>query len=247
MERLSALVQSETEPGRYDDRRQWARSAALAMRDERRGALSAAPQEGRVRPLPLIEALDAELERIGGGIVTTEQFAVPQDVVGGDDGPGDNMYIRPAGGSEGYGVGAPIGAKLAAPDTPVVGLVGDGSLYYADSGLWTAVHHRIPVLYLITNNQAYGIVAGAFGGANANMKDTGDYGGVALTGMDPTKIAEGFGMEATDLTDESKITATIAEGLRIVEEEKRPYLINAHLPMGLPEGGRPAQQYVFEE
>ena len=247
MERLSALVQSETEPGRYDDRRQWARSAALAMRDERRGALSSAPQEGRVRPLPLIEALDAELERIGGGIVTTEQFAVPQDVVGGDDGPGDNMYIRPAGGSEGYGVGAPIGAKLAAPDSPVVGLVGDGSLYYADSGLWTAVHHRIPVLYVITNNQAYGIVAGAFGGANANMKDTGDYGGVALTGMDPTKIAEGFGMEATDLTDESKMTATIAEGLRIVEEEKRPYLINAHLPMGLPEGGRPAQQYVFEE
>ena len=51
--------------------------------------------------------------------------------------------------------------------------------------------------------------------------------------MDPTKIAEGFGMEATDLTDESKITATIAEGLRIVEEEKRPYLINAHLPDGL--------------
>ena len=246
MERLAALVQSETEPGRYDDRRQWARSAASALRDERRNALSQSPQAGRVRPLPLIEALDAELERLGGGIVTTEQFAVPQDLVGDDNGSaGNNMYIRPAGGSEGYGVGAAIGAKLAAQDTPVVGLVGDGSLYYADSGLWTAVHHNIPLLYVITNNEAYGIVAGAFGGANANMKDTGDYGGVALTGMDPTKIAEGFGMEATDLTDESKITATIAEGLRIVEDEKRPYLINAHLPMGLPEGGRPARQYTL--
>ena len=244
MERLAALVQSETEPGRYDDRRQWARSAASTLRDERRNALSQSPQAGRVRALPLIEALDAELERLGGGIVTTEQFAVPQDLVGDDNGSaGNNMYIRPAGGSEGYGVGAAIGAKLAAQDTPVVGLVGDGSLYYADSGLWTAVHHNIPLLYVITNNQAYGIVAGAFGGANANMKDTGDYGGVALTGMDPTKIAEGFGMEATDLTDESKISETIADGLRIVEDEKRPYLINARLPMGLPEGGRPARQY----
>ena len=244
MERLAALVQSETTPGRYDERRERARSAASALRDERRNALETDPTHGRVRPLPLIEALDAELERMGGGIVTTEQFAVPQDVVGGD-GAGDNMYIRPAGGSEGYGVGAPIGAKLAAPDTPVVGLVGDGSLYYADSGLWTAVHHGIPVLYVITNNQAYGIVAGAFGRAEGHMNESGDYGGVALTGMDPTKIAEGFGMEATDLTDESKIAATISEGLRIVEDEKRPYLINAHLPMGLPEGGRPARQYVF--
>ena len=247
MERLEAMVQSETTPGRYDERRQWAREAASRLRDERRSSLgSVGPQEGRVRPLPLIEALDAELERMGGGIVTTEQFAVPQDVVGGENGPGNNMYLRPAGGSEGYGVGAPIGAKLAAPDTPVVGLVGDGSLYYADSGLWTAVHHRIPLLYVITNNEAYGIVAGAFERAEGHMNESGDYGGVVLTGMDPTKIAEGFGMEATDLTDESKISETIADGLRIVEDEKRPFLINAHLPMGLPEGGRPAEQFVFE-
>ena len=193
MEKLSALVRSETTPGRYDDRRRWARDAASTLRQERRDALGSVPaQDDRVRALPLIDALDAELERIGGGIVTTEQFAVPQDVVGGENGPGRNMYIRPAGGSEGYGVGAPIGAKLAAPDTPVVGLVGDGSLYYADSGLWTAVHHRIPVLYMITNNQAYGVVAGAFGRADGHMIESGDYGGVALTGMDPTKIAEGL-------------------------------------------------------
>lgn len=244
LERLAALTRSETTPERYSDRRRWARAAAARLREERRAALAAPVQDGKVRALPLIEALDTELERAGGGIVTTEQFAVPQDVVGGES-AGANVYIRPAGGSEGYGAGAPIGAKLAAPDKPVVGLVGDGSLYYADSALWTAVHHRIPVLYVITNNQAYGVVAGAFGRAGGNMRETGDYGGVALTGMDPTKIAEGFGMEATDLTDESKITETIARGLRTVEDERRPFLINAHMPMGLPTGGRPARQFVF--
>ena len=247
LERLAALTRSETAPGRYEERRKWARTAAARLREERRAALAATPaQDGKVRALPLIEALDAELERAGGGIVTTEQFAVPQDVVGGDS-AGANVYIRPAGGSEGYGVGAPIGAKLAAPDKPVVGLVGDGSLYYADSGLWTAVHHGVPVLYVITNNQAYGVVAGAFGRAGGNMRETGDYGGVALTGMDPTKIAEGFGMEATDLTDESQISETIARGLRVVEDERRPFLINAQMPMGLPPGGRPARQFAFGE
>ncbi len=247
MERLGALVQSETAPTRYDERREWARAAAVERRSERRASFEATPaQDGRVRPLPLIEALDAALERLGGGIVTTEQFAVPQDLVGGENGPGNNTYIRPAGGSEGYGVGAAIGAKLAAHDTPVVGLVGDGSLYYADSGLWTAVHHRIPVLYVITNNEAYGVVAGAFGRAGGEMKATGNYAGVVLTGMNPTKIAEAFGMEATDLTDESKIDETIADALQVVNSEGRPFLINAHLPMGLPEGGRPAGEYVFE-
>ena len=61
-----------------------------------------------------------------------------QDILDNTGDPGNNQYIRPAGGSEGYGVGAAIGAKLGAPDKPVVGLVGDGSLYYSDHGLWTA-------------------------------------------------------------------------------------------------------------
>lgn len=246
LERLAALTRSETAPERYAERREWARTAARNLRNERRAARASSAQAGKVRALPLIEGLDAELERAGGGIVTTEQFAVPQDVVGGES-AGANVYIRPAGGSEGYGAGAPIGAKLAAPDAPVVGLVGDGSLYYADSALWTAVHHGIPVLYVIANNQAYGVVAGAFGRAGGNMRETGDYGGVALTGMNPTKIAEGFGMEAVDLTDESKINETIARGLRTVEGERRPFLINAHMPMGLPAGGRPARQFAFGE
>jgi thiamine pyrophosphate-dependent acetolactate synthase large subunit-like protein len=71
-----------------------------------------------------------------------EQFALPLESLGGSPDAGRNVYIRPAGGSEGYGVGAAAGAKLAAPDRPVVGLVGDGSLCYADSGLWTTVHHE---------------------------------------------------------------------------------------------------------
>ena len=151
--------------------------------------------------------------------------------------------MRPPGGSEGWGVGAAIGAKLAATDKPVVGFVGDGSLYYADSGIWTAVHHNIPVLYIITNNRAYGIVAGFFGEAEGRMSDTGKYGGVVLEGMDPVKIAEAFGLEAESVDDESKVADAVRRGLNIVNEENRPYLIEFKLPIGLPEGGVADQQY----
>ena len=230
------------------DRRAWAREEAASLRARRRDAArSVVPQPGKVRPYVLADALDQTLEKFGGGLVTIEQFAVSQDILENTGDAGNNEYIRPAGGSEGYGMGAAIGAKLGAPEKPVVGLVGDGSLYYSDSALWTAASHGIPVLYIISNNGAYGIVAGAFAGADAEMKRTGEYRGVVLHNIDPVKLAEGFGVEGMDATDESKIAGAIEHGLKTVEEEKRPFLLNVHLPLGLPEGGRPEAPYNLKD
>ena len=225
-------------------RRAWAREEVASLRARLRANAQNIPaQDGRVRPVVLGDALDAALERRGGGLVTIEQFAVAQDILDNTGDAGNNQYIRPAGGSEGYGVGAAIGAKLGAPDKPVVGLVGDGSLYYSDHGLWTAASHSVPVMYVISNNGAYGIVANSWANAGAQMKDTGEYRGVVLDNIDPVKLAEGFGVEAADATDEATIGDAIERGLRVVEDEKRPYLLNVHLPLGLPAGGSPAPIY----
>ena len=226
------------------DRRSRAREEVAALRAQRRDAAWRVPaEEGKVRAVALGDALDQALESRGGGLVTIEQFAVAQDILANNGDAGNNQYIRPAGGSEGYGVGMAIGAKLGAPDTPVVGLVGDGSLYYSDHALWTAASHGVPVLYVISNNGAYGIVASSFANANANMRETGEYRGVVLDGIDPVKLAEGFGVEAMDATDEATIGDAIEHGLGVVEREKRPFLLNVHLPLGLPEGGKPGEIY----
>ena len=226
------------------DRRSRAREEVAALRAQRRDAAWRVPaEEGKVRAVALGDALDQALESRGGGLVTIEQFAVAQDILANNGDAGNNQYIRPAGGSEGYGVGMAIGAKLGAPDTPVVGLVGDGSLYYSDHALWTAASHGVPVLYVISNNGAYGIVASSFANANANMRETGEYRGVVLDGIDPVKLAEGFGVEAMDATDEATIGDAIEHGLGVVEREKRPFLLNVHLPLGLPDGGRPGEIY----
>ena len=245
-QRLLELTDSPSDD--LADRRAWAREEAASLRARRRDAARSIPQQqGKVRPYVLADALDNALERIGGGLVTIEQFAVAQDILENTGDAGNNEYIRPAGGSEGYGMGAAIGAKLGAPGKPVVGLVGDGSLYYSDSALWTAASHSIPVLYVISNNGAYGIVAEAFGGADADMKRTGEYRGVVLDNIDPVKLSESFGVEALDATDESSIASAIEHGLKTVEEEKRPFLLNVHLPIGLPEGGRPKAPYSFSD
>ena len=248
MERLLELAKREYDSTAYNDRREGALAAARRLRGERRTALQSATEiPGYVRPLALLDAVDAGLENLGGGVITTEQFAVPlEDVLEKPNG-GNNTYIRPAGGSEGYGMGAVLGAKYAAPDKPVVGIVGDGSVYYSDSAFWSAAHHQIPVLYVVPNNGAYGIVAGAFGGANGVMKDTGEYASVALDGINIVDLAGSFGVEGRRVDDESKMADAVKEGLDTVEKEGRPLVLDVQLPLGLPEGGRPAKTETFRE
>lgn len=221
--------------------------AASLHKKRKEAAKRVVRQTGQVRPWVLVDALDQGLTRLGGGLLMVEQYALPIDSRGDAYGAGRNAYIRAAGGSEGYGIGGTIGLKLAAPDKPVVGLVGDGSMYYADSGLWTAAHHKIPALFVIPNNQAYGIVASNFERAGGIMKETGEYPGVVLDGIDPVKIAEGFGVEGRHIDDESNLENAITQALNVVEGEERPFLLNVKLPLGLPGGGRAATPFHLTE
>ena len=243
LDRLLSVLREENPKG-WDQRRDWARTRASDLREGRRRRFQAmAPQSSEVRPLVLAEALDRALERRGGGLVMIEQFAAPLDCLEDPFGSGNNVYVRPAGGSEGYGIGGAAGLKLAAPDKTVVGLVGDGSILYGDSGLWTAVHHGIPVLYVVPDNRSYGIVAGYFGQAEGAMKQTSEYAGVVLDGIDLVQIAGGFGLEGVRVQDESSLDDAIEHGLQVVEDEQRPFLLDVRLPLGLPAGGQAAAQF----
>ena len=70
-------------------------------------------------------------------------------------------YYNFLGGSGGSGVGydapAGVGAALANRDKGIltVSVQRDGDLMYAPGALWTAAHHKIPILMLMHNNRAY--------------------------------------------------------------------------------------------
>jgi benzoylformate decarboxylase len=61
-------------------------------------------------------------------------------------------------GAIGWGMGAAMGVKLAHPNRPVIGVVGDGSAMMTVQGLWTAANSNIPVVYLVCNNRSYRIL-----------------------------------------------------------------------------------------
>ncbi|MGH9356889.1 MAG: thiamine pyrophosphate-binding protein, partial [Terriglobia bacterium] len=68
------------------------------------------------------------------------------------------QYIGGAGGfGEGYGLPASVGAALAnrKHGRLSVNIQCDGDMMYAPGVVWTAAHHRIPLLTIMHNNRAY--------------------------------------------------------------------------------------------
>jgi thiamine pyrophosphate-dependent acetolactate synthase large subunit-like protein len=69
-------------------------------------------------------------------------------------------YLGTSGGAGlGYGMGAALGGVLAQREQGsgklCVNLQADGDLLYTPSALWTAAHHRLPMLVIMFNNRTY--------------------------------------------------------------------------------------------
>jgi len=70
---------------------------------------------------------------------------------------GRRRFIYPTGyATLGYAVPAAIGAKLAAPERPVIALIGDGGLLFTVGELATAAELGIPLPVVVPNNGGYG-------------------------------------------------------------------------------------------
>lgn len=67
-------------------------------------------------------------------------------------------YLASRGGALGAGIPLAMGAQLAAPQRPVVAVIGDGSAMYTIQALWSLAHYHLPVLTIICNNASYDII-----------------------------------------------------------------------------------------
>ncbi|MFT6580731.1 MAG: acetolactate synthase-1/2/3 large subunit [Alphaproteobacteria bacterium] len=66
--------------------------------------------------------------------------------------------IAPTSGAMGYCVPAAIGARLASPNRPVVGFVGDGGFMMSSQEFATAAHHGVDPIIILVNNNMYGTI-----------------------------------------------------------------------------------------
>ena len=120
------------------------------------------------------------------------------------------------GGGIGWGLPAAIGVKIALPDRPVVGLIGDGSAMYTCQALWTAARYKIGVVFVILNNTLLPHPQAAPARACAAMRRRLDrYVGMELNdpAVDFVGLARSLGVAAERATTVHEATDLIAKAL----------------------------------
>lgn len=58
----------------------------------------------------------------------------------------------------GWAIGAAVGTSLGCPTNPVVCVTGDGSLLMSGQEITVAVQERLPVIFIVLNDSALGMV-----------------------------------------------------------------------------------------
>ena len=108
-------------------------------------------------------------------------------------------YFGMVSGGIGWGIAAAVGVQLAQPNRRVVAISGDGSAMYSPQALWTAAHLKLPILFLIFNNQGYRILKERLLAFHGNDQ----YIGMSLRepSIDFTGLATSFGMRAKKITE----------------------------------------------
>jgi acetolactate synthase-1/2/3 large subunit len=130
--------------------------------------------------------------------------------------------------SMGFGVCGALGAQLAAPDRPVVAVVGDGGFTMAPYVLCTAVEYNLPVIWVIWNNFAWGAIRdlqyGLFDGREIG---TAFYHGQTGESYNPdfAAWARACGADGATVTRSQDLPAAIEQALK----NRRPCVIDVHV------------------
>jgi acetolactate synthase-1/2/3 large subunit len=115
-------------------------------------------------------------------------------------------------GNLGHGFQTALGVKVGNPDSAVVSLSGDGGFMFGVQELATAVQHRINLVTIIFNNNAYGNVRRD----QIDLYDGHTY-GADLRNPDFVKLAESFGAQAYRATTPDKLQRVLETGLSLDE------------------------------
>jgi acetolactate synthase I/II/III large subunit len=148
--------------------------------------------------------------------------------------PGTLFGLSPAGGL-GWGVGAALGAKLAAPEKFVVATVGDGAYMFTNPTVchWVADAFKLPVLTIVFNNSRYGAVRSA---TLSMFKDgaAGENDGRFMADLNPSPdfaaIARAQGAHAERVERPEDLARALAEAKHAVVNGGRPALLDVICP-----------------
>ncbi|MDD3791892.1 MAG: thiamine pyrophosphate-binding protein [Candidatus Bathyarchaeota archaeon] len=112
----------------------------------------------------------------------------------------------------GYSTAAAIGGKLAAPDRPVVSLVGDGCFLMNGMEIATAVSYDIPVVWIVQNNAKLGLVHEMQKMSLGEKTVT-----TTFKPIDAAKVAEGLGAKGYRISKPGELEALLPKVIKLNE------------------------------
>ncbi|HKN99006.1 MAG TPA: thiamine pyrophosphate-dependent enzyme, partial [Pseudonocardiaceae bacterium] len=107
---------------------------------------------------PMIEHFAAELAESTSGsplVVFDEALTASPGLLRHLPPRRPGTYFATRGGSLGVGIPGAIGAKLARPESTVVGFTGDGGSMYTIQALWTAARYGVDAKFVVCDNHRY--------------------------------------------------------------------------------------------
>jgi benzoylformate decarboxylase len=219
---LPVLRERQSEGARVAAR---ARVAQLQSRNwsaRRVALLASAPSasaSGAMQPLALVREL---VQALPPGAICVEEAPTTAPLLASLLPVEQGLdFLGLASGGLGFGMGGAVGAALARPGTPVAAMIGDGSAMYAIQALWTAAHHRLPVVYVIVNNRSYRIIKERLVSARHSDRFLGmDF---ADPPLDFVAMAKGMGVEGVRVSDPREL----GSALRQAFAGRKPFLIDA--------------------
>jgi benzoylformate decarboxylase len=138
-----------------------------------------------------------------------------------------NSFFGNVSGAIGWGIAAAVGVQIAEPKRRVVAVIGDGSAMYSISAIWSAANQKLPVIFLITNNEGYQILKNRLKLFHGNDTPIGmDFNDPP---MNIAKIAEGFGLPAERVDTAEGFDAALDRALARTDG---PTLIEAMVKKG---------------
>jgi acetolactate synthase-1/2/3 large subunit len=132
-------------------------------------------------------------------------------------------WLSIMGGSIGWGLGASVGAAIAAPERKVIALEGDGSALYTQQALWTMARENLDVTVVIFANRAYKILVNELANVGAGTPGRNAMSMLTLgsPALDWVTIAKGYGVEGGRATNFDELAVQFKRGL----DRHGPYLV----------------------
>ncbi|MCF8476048.1 MAG: thiamine pyrophosphate-requiring protein [Pseudolabrys sp.] len=229
---LQALVEAVEPKLPMAEARIAARRARLVerMRTRRQQLAKDSAAGDRISPAYLSRCIG---EAVGEDAVIFNEYPLRADHCPREK-PGTFYSLGPAGGL-GWGFGAALGAKLAAPDKLIVATLGDGAYMFSNPsvGHWVSGKHNLPILTVIFNNSRYGAVRNSTLSMFKNGV-AGENDGRDLADLDPAppydEMAKAQGAHAERVENPADLPGALARARDAVMNDKRQALLNVISP-----------------